>query len=148
MNKRGMSNLIATSLIIMITAFIGTMLLIWVTGFVKAQQYQALSTTIKSMDCGKINYKLRAACLQDENLTFLIDNLGTKEIEGIRLRIFGDDTLSQMLDSKIKMAEIQRFSIEYGTGNIDHIETLPVIKVGNKDYTCNQKETFFNIKPC
>lgn len=148
MNKKGMGNIIATSLIIMITAFIGTMLLIWVTGFVKAQQYQALSTTTKLMDCNKVNFKVKTSCLDNRTLKTVVDNIGGIDLDGIRLRVYGKSAVTHTFDDKLGRLDVKVLEFEPGFNDISYVEAFALIKVSKDTITCPVAEKYSNIKPC
>ena len=151
MKKKGMSSIIVVVLTILFTAILGTAILIWSTNFVRASQEQTTETNEEAVMCAKADPKIRAACLEDENLVIVLENPSRVAFEGLNIRVVGTSNVYQRILSKsIGIGGMEKIEVlhESGVGSIESVEILPMILVGTKEATCRQHAMATNVKPC
>ena len=145
-NKRGVSPLIATVLLISFAVALGAVVMNW---------GRNLDISKPGDVCSGISIKIRniddaQACYmgsgQDAYIHFIIDNTGNKNIDGLGIWITGEKgtILLDFNDLPIKASElldIKDQSIKYnlgGYGSISNIQFFPKIKIGDSIEICTR----------
>jgi len=151
-NKRGVSPLIATVLLISFAVALGAVVMNW---------GRNLSISKPGDVCSGINIIIRnidnvqACYLSSEQyayIRFIIDNTGTKDIDGLGIWIIGEKgtSLLDFNDLPIKANELLNIkdqSIKYDLstyGSINNIQFFPKIKVGDSIEICTRNSVKVN----
>jgi flagellin-like protein len=108
-NKKGISPLIATVLIIGFTIVIAALVITWGTNLFKRTQESSGRTSEVSTACAELIIGLNVDVLNlypavgtERNMTLKVDNSGTRDMNGFMLRIYGKgETTAQSLDTSI-----------------------------------------------
>jgi len=136
LKKRGVSPIIATVLLISFTVALGSVVLNWGRNL-------DISNSVDS--CSEVNMKIRNIgdvnlCYirsgQNGHINFIIDNMGSVDIEGLGIWIVGEKgtKLLDLDNSPIKIGELlsiegDKASYDFGNyGNIKHVQFIPKVK--------------------
>lgn len=151
MEKRGISPLIATVLILGFTVALAAIIMTWGTGFTKKIQEQTEETSSIQITCATdVVFDIKSACeaATDGEYKITIANNGNKKIDGFQIRFYKalDNVLTKNYDFDLNSDGIEAFGIESDTeasgytGNkeVYQIEVIPKITVGSKSITCAQ----------
>lgn len=150
MKKRGVSSLISTLLIILATVLIGTAILIWAVGYVKSAQQSTSEISEETVFCASTDIKIRTACIEDDDIVFMVENPSQTDLEGLNIRVIGSSgAYQEIIKEKFKVAEIRKIIVnnDGSIGSLRYVELLPIIFAG-KEITCSQAASESNIKPC
>ncbi len=147
MQKRGISTLIATVLIIGIGVLIATALFVWAMGFSADIQEGATEKNKETMDCAKTKLNLRYGCLESDNIKLMLENQGQIALEGLNIRVIGNSGgYREVLQQKLEIAGLTQLNVErQDVGKLKVIEILPVLK---NDVTCSKGEQIEAIGLC
>ncbi len=151
--KKAVSPLIATVLLIAFTVALGAVVMNWGRGYVEetaAFAKEKSNTQIGcAMDLGLKFHRIGGVlqvCYNDTTpssslLKFTIENSGTRDIEKIQATLIGEKQINvtEIENSTIGKAYIQRFNITYDNGTLGSMQQLkvtPFISVDGKDTPC------------
>ncbi|MFH0868458.1 MAG: archaellin/type IV pilin N-terminal domain-containing protein [Candidatus Woesearchaeota archaeon] len=143
-NKRGVSPLIATILLISFAVALGTVVLNWGRNLEISKpgdKCAGVSIKIRSIDSTEACYSILG---QKAYIHFIMDNSGNTNIDGLSIWIIGEKgtSLQDLNDISIKKGELLNIddqSIMYDLinyGVIEHIQFIPKIKIDNLIDTC------------
>ena len=153
-NKRGVSPLIATVLIIGFTVALAAIIFTWGQSFVRETTQQTADSTEQSLTCSRVNFEVNIKCPtgllagQTQLESIQINNLGNNVIKSAKLRAYFKDGTVQIGD--LDDIDIASFNINtYSSSSIpalpqvirnpdiDKLEVIPtlVTESGNK-VTC------------
>ncbi len=145
-NKRGVSPLIATVLLISFAVALGSVVLNW---------GRNLDISKPSDKCAGVDIKIRninnaQVCYSgsgsDTYINFIIDNTGSTDIDGLGIWITGKKgtKLLDFNDLSIKsgdLLDIKDTSIKYDSytyGTINHIQFIPKVKISDSIEICTR----------
>lgn len=145
MEKKGISPLIATVLILGFTVALAAMIMTWGTGFTRQMQEQTEETSNIQVTCATdVAFDVKSVCetAVDGVYKITIANNGNLNIDSFMVRYYesaGDATQQSVPFS----GGIPKFGIESdetvtsGQTSVKMIEAIPVITVGGKSITCS-----------
>ncbi|MFH0752124.1 MAG: archaellin/type IV pilin N-terminal domain-containing protein, partial [archaeon] len=140
MDKRGISPLIATVLIIGFTVALGAIIFLWASGFVDDVKEGTTATSEKSSSCAVTNLKLEGIEQTAPNkLKFLLENIGQSDVDSVIVRITGDKGVASVTKPGVSSAGKKAFQADFDpavVGVITGVEVIPNIKVGGKSASC------------
>ena len=153
MDKRGISPLIATVLIICMTVLIGVIIMAWSGVFTKGLLSSADAERDKLMVCNsEVSLNIRNACIDGANINLMIENAGTKAVRGIIARVIGNSGGYQE-DKEVLISEgglgsaVVAYTPE-AIGNFKQIEILPRVDIKGKDVICGIADTHAELIEC
>ena len=151
-NKRGVSPLIATVLLISFAVALGAVVMNWGRNLDISKPgdvCSGISIKIRTIDDAQARY---LGSGQDAYIQFIIDNTGNKDIDGLGIWIIGEKgtSLLDFNDLPIKASElldIKDQSIKYDLstyGPINNIQFFPKIKVEDSIEICTRNSVKVN----
>jgi len=151
MNKRGISPLIATILIIGLTIVIAVLIFVWGGKFVRQQRDITSAEIGTTVSCvGDVSLIVKNLCYDDNNIQLLLENKAGKDITGFVFKIA--DNFSSYDDGLVSYKS-SLFNATY-VGEIpkvnDVIRIYPKIMIDDEERTCSY-ETYkieSPILPC
>src|SRR3989344_8012666 len=150
MQKRGISQLIATVLIIGFTIVLAAIIFIWLIGSIE-KIIIAQEEAEKELSCADIQLDIKKACVENSYVNLLIGNKGNKEIKKELFRIRGDlNTDITKKEEIISSFGTRNFNLGYNPliiGNPNKIELFPTIDYNNELYQC-KKNFEYPITEC
>ncbi len=160
MNKKGLSPLIATVLLIAFAVALGAVVMNWTsTQLTPGDQPIIISQTQDSctdvvLRIEQIGDKPSICITSDNKLKFMLENAGTVIIKSIKLTIIGsagDPYNTEIPDSKIPPSEIKRFEVTVpgSVGSVVKLKLTPVTWGTERDAYCiNQTVEATTINSC
>jgi flagellin-like protein len=157
-NKRGISPLIATVLIIGFTVALAAVIMTWGQSFSKSMSQSTEQTTNVQLACAQdVQFEVQAVCWDGSALRLTVANNGNKKLSAITARIKESETTigvnaSDMAASPqvLGLGSLPAYGLQVFildptqdlnptvTGsNVKEVELIPVITVGGKDVTCS-----------
>ncbi len=143
-NKKGVSPIIATVLLISFAVALGSVVLNWGRNLDISKPGDicaGVSIKIRGMDNSQVCY---GGAGKNAHLKFILDNNGNADVDGISIWVTGD-TGTKLLDfnelaiKKGELLDIRDDSIKYDattTGNIKNIQFFPKLKTDNSIDIC------------
>ncbi len=164
-DKRGISPLIATVLMIAFAVALGAVVMNWGRAYVEDTAADASHTSDTRIMCSQ-NVNLRLAqiggspqiCYDegDDEVRVTLQNVGSMDLEGIIFNVFGSEGsgASVDLEESLAQSQIRRFNIEYDSsehGEIEFVQAVPKILVrgSNTPVQCSsEEEQWEEVLPC
>ena len=153
MNKRGISPLIATVLIIGFTVALAAVIMTWGQSFTKGVQEQTEETSTQQITCAQdVMFDLQSVCRSGSDYTLTIANNGNKDILRFRVRFYEDvDTVNTGVAfsaGTITVPGLTAFDIDSdnvggGSSAIKKVEIIPIIGIEGKEITCSSNVDSF-----
>lgn len=150
-NKKAVSPLIATVLLIAFAVALGAVVMNWGRGYVDETTAFATEKSNKEIRCSMdINMKfiefddVKQICLDNgtNTINFTIHNSGTVAIEGVKVQAIGNSSVvEQDINRSLPIAGIIKDYINYsmsGNGSLKQIRFTPMIKVEGVKMLCAQ----------
>lgn len=146
-NKKGVSPLIATVLLIAFAVALGAVVMNWGKDFVTSKMDSADRLSNLDLSCSnEINLAIKTIndqstlCYQvsgsDKNISFMLQNTGTKDIDGIKIVVIdatGDNiNITSNTSFIISAGSIKKGVIPVHNFSISQIEFIPMMKVGGE----------------
>jgi len=148
LNRRGISPLIATVLLIAFAVSIGTMIMNWgkdavAVGDCTETKLEVQMFSEKPVFCyDTLNTKINV----------MIKNVGSTDVNRLKMRVITPDFSTEdrdLTDSAIKSGDIKTKNIDYVHSGKFRVEIIPVISVGGKERICSDKYIYIDdIGPC
>ena len=140
-NKKAISPLIATVLIIGFTVALAAIVMTWGNNFVKTTQETTGRTVQKQIICTEdVRLDIKGITLLDDKINLKIENSGTKDIDRITVRFYGSDgTENVETASGLESLEIKTFEIGFNStkiGTITKIDAFPIINYQGESVMC------------
>ncbi len=144
MNKRGISPLIATVLIIGFTVALAAVIMTWGQSFSKGIQEQTEETSTQQITCAQdVVFDLQNVCLSSGTTYKLtVVNNGNKDIEKFKARFYENADTVHTADIFADTGEsLASFGIDSDTADatvstIKKVEIIPIVTIGGKEVTC------------
>lgn len=160
-NKKGISPLIATVLLIGFAISIAILVWFWYGNIIKEQAEKTGATSEGKLACAsEVKYRVKNSCYKsaenpsdpDEYQVLLtIENKGSN-IDDLRIRIEGSlNTETISLGILIAETETKQTSAQYNNskiGTINKIVIQPIIFRQNTPVVCTEKEQELSVKSC
>jgi flagellin-like protein len=152
MNKKGISPIVATVLLIFIVVIIGIMVWFWVNNYIDENQEkrdfelnqectQNTEIQINTVTCTQIsdNYKIDVS----------VKNQGTSQIKKIFFNLISStDSASHEIARGISAGTSGTFTFEIPIADVtspNQLETIPVVGIGDEIKHCNEKAQYSTI---
>lgn len=147
LSKKGVSPLIATTMLVGFTVAVIAMVVVWSRGYIeeRAAKEEALAST--KLKCETVKFTVEEVCLHTPNVDIKVKNLANQQIDSWILRIKGTNGEVQATEQgfPVKGLETENlggaqgigpesFSIEALGGDISSVEVIPAIKAGRNKY--------------
>ena len=131
-NKRGISPLVATILLIAFAVSIGALIMNWTSS--------DISNIVKGSSCSDASINLLSACQNNESIMISIKNQGEIDINAITLR----GTVSRGYDyivpsSFLSGSESKILNIKKENFNETNFKILPIILSGQDELVCSSQ---------
>ena len=137
-NRKAVSPLIATVLLIAFAVALGALVMNWGKRYTEEQMEYTSTKSSEELEC-ELNVELALKEVSGEpqifyknstnNLSFIIENKGRKDIDSIRVIIIGqsgnDINTTDLTDSKIVAGGTIKRSVNYTNTSIDEIKFIP-----------------------
>lgn len=153
-NKKGMSPLIATVLLIAFAVALGAMIMNWSTDIEESESPGKTPTTVNP--CGAISIELNEVfgkklfCYQNNTIKFNIVNTGSREITGIQLRTV-DNSLQivakDVPSSRIAVGGTFDHTFAYDKSGKVHVELVPYVVEDSEPYYCVKQQIVQDVLP-
>ena len=142
--KKGVSPLIATTMLVGFTVAVVAMVVIWSRGYIeeRAQKEEALANT--KLKCENVRFTVEEACQRGAELRLRTKNLASQQVDSWILRIKGDDGV-EATEQGVTIKGLETKDIDFddtefdaaAVGAISSIEVIPAVKAGrNKFVPC------------
>jgi len=142
-NRRGISPLIATVLLIAFAVSIGTMIMSW--GKDVASVGDCSETKLEVQVIG--GKPLFCYDTLNNKINVMVKNVGSTNVDKLKMRVVAPDFSSEdrdLDDSSIKSGDIMTKNIDYTRSGKFRVELLPIIMVGGKETVCSEKNVYID----
>lgn len=138
MKKRGISPLIATVLIIGFTIVVGSLILIWGGDLLDKIKSDTETKSLTKLTCAtKINLNIINACDMSNSVIINIENKGDKDINGLIVRLIGDETKVEKVEEKFSSYGVRKITIPYvDITDLKTIDVFPRVLIDGEEATC------------
>src|SRR3989344_2640583 len=141
MQKRGISPLIATVLIIGFTIVLAAIIFIWLSGSIE-KIITTQKEAEKELACTDVKLDIKKACVENAYLNILVENQGSKEVKAELFRVKGNlNTEIINKDEAITQFGTRNFNLIYNpfiTSTLNKLELFPYIDYNNELYQCKK----------
>jgi flagellin-like protein len=145
MNKKGISPLISTLLLIFFAVALGLVVMSWG----KTAQIEEIEASCDEIDLDILTLNGEPqACYADGNLKFTLENSGTLPIMGVKLFIISDSIEKIEVDSSITPADIVKLETAYTSAEIQKIKISPKISDLEGEFCAKKGVELENINEC
>ena len=160
MEKRGISPLIATVLLIGFTITIAAILMIWGGNLVKERAEKISARTEAQTSCtAKVEIGLNSAkCTTEDNKDIVkdivkisVENKGSDTINAFRARInYDGDSETTTVYNLLNPTSQTSLKVEYDTskGTPKSVIVFPVLNKQSLSYTCSEKSKEIEVEDC
>jgi flagellin-like protein len=135
-NKKAISPLVATILLIAFAVSIGALIMNW------SSSEENIPSSLTNSGCSAINLKVLNVCDNNESFVFSLENLGSENIEKIILRsnINGANLDYVVPQSKLLQNSQTSFSVSKEIiRSSNDLELVPVVVSGENELLCRTK---------
>jgi|SRR3989344_3766592 len=138
LNKKGISPLIASILLIGFTVALAAIVITWGSGFVERITKGTEEKTTKSIVCiSDLNFEIRKVDCATKSI--VIDNKGNIGIKGLRLRFFdvSGNSKGSADTEPINNFEVKTISLTAIPASTSKVEALAIIDIDGLNVTCS-----------
>ncbi|MEA3378753.1 MAG: archaellin/type IV pilin N-terminal domain-containing protein [Nanoarchaeota archaeon] len=157
-NKRGISPLIATVLIIGFTVALAAVIMTWGQSFSKSMSQSTEESTEVQLACSQdVKFELKSVCWDSDalRLKLTVANNGNKDLKNITARVKVTESIIGVIpdlaeegvpseDPTLAAFGLKVFSVDpagldlatFGGADVTEVELIPLIEVGGKTVTC------------
>src|SRR3989344_6542617 len=133
--KKGISPLIASVLLIAFVIILFSLITVWVRKTSIEPSMQISEEKVASeLECNELIIDIIRACKDGNNIKTTIDNLGTRDLYGVKIRAIGESGVSVGDFPNLNIAILGRSSAlsvdASGKGTINKIEVYPTTSKG------------------
>ncbi len=153
-NKKGISPLIATVLLIGFAIAIAILIWMWYGNIVNERTAKISAQGNGEIICSsQINYNIKSVCISDDNIIVKIENKGA-DINNFKITLTGDSSKIDTINvgtsiAKTQTKEISAYMNTIKIGAVKKVSIIPVVNIQGLDSACLQKkQESTNIKPC
>ena len=144
MNKKGISPLIATVLIIGFTVALAAVIMTWGQSFTKNIQKQTEETSDVQIKCATdVGYSVKTACIDAATVKVTVSSEATKEIDKFKVRLYKSPSEVQTLDITSPLAgfDIKTYTLTpvnppFAAADVKSVELFPVVTISGKSISC------------
>lgn len=137
MNKRAITPLISTVLLVSFAVLLGIIVMSWGRTTYAAQQ-ETMSCEQSGLGIIEIN-EVPEICYNSGKIRFTVENQGQTEVNGFKISILGETGIQQFeLDWFMRVGDIEEIATDYdaSVAFIRKIKIVPVITSYGVDYIC------------
>jgi len=128
-NKRGISPLIATILLIAFAVSIGALIMNW-----SSSVENTAPKLIKTSTCAVVDIQVLSACQNDQEIVLSLKNIGAETVNKILLK---SGNFQYIIDSSfVSSAENKVFHISKDAFNFESFQIIPVILSEGNELVC------------
>lgn len=157
LNKKGISPLIATVLVIGFTVALAAVILTWGTSFTKSIQKGTEETTEIQLACAQdVQFDVKSACYDSvaNGIKFIVENNGNRDLVKFNARLKVSETdisAGEVPNPTAPNPILPRFGLQTYTltaadvpgitgkeASVQEVTLVPVIKIGDREITCAQ----------
>ena len=139
LNKRGISPLIATVLLIGFTVALAAVVITWGTGFVQKVTSGTEQKTDKAIICtSDLNFEIESVKCPNK---ITLDNVGEVNIKKFNLRFFSanDDLLGIQNLDKLDKYQLKQFTLSPDMpASTNKVEVFAVVDLDGQEITCSE----------
>ncbi|MBD3209574.1 hypothetical protein GF367_04130 [Candidatus Woesearchaeota archaeon] len=152
-NKKGMSPLIATVLLIAFAVALGAMIMNWSTDI---EEPISKTQTTSSDPCSGVRLALAEVggsptfCYQGGAIKFIVVNEGSKEISGVQLRTVDADLAQVKEDipgSGVTVGDTFSHDFSFDKSGMVHVELVPFVFANNQPHYCLNQRIVQDVLP-
>ncbi|MBU0929904.1 MAG: hypothetical protein KJ623_02435 [Nanoarchaeota archaeon] len=151
MNKRGISPLIATVLIIGFTIIIAVVVMTWGLDIYNNYKEKTTEESSVALKCSNLDFSIREACIFGDNVDVSLENTGQEDISGFLYRVKSDAGLDVNEDSnKLGLYSRSLLNLPFKVlelGQPNEIEIYPKVNIDGNDFICSYSRKK-DIKNC
>src|SRR3989344_2580762 len=154
MQKRAISPLIATILLIGFTVAIATSIMLWSRGLTESAIESASKSQLKLSCTQDIEIDVKKSCYTNKQVEIIVENKKGSVSGGFLIKIVGSgstDVVPASPTSDIKPQEVEKIIALYDnsvTGSIEEIVIYPKLKVEDKVITCDAQAVTLRVIGC
>ncbi|QQG38924.1 MAG: hypothetical protein HYS32_00455 [Candidatus Woesearchaeota archaeon] len=154
MNKKGISPLIATVLIIGFTIALALVIFTWGKNFVVDVTEQTGEKAKTQLSCiNDVEFKFRKGCYGAGFVEFTLENKKDQDVKEFLIRIHGaeeDKIDTVQINESLSAFDIQKYNIPFNIENVGSVVTKlelirPVIRKGSEDVICSDVSREFDV---
>ena len=123
-NKKGISPLIATVLLIGFTVALGVMVYLWLSGTLSLQAKKG-DVQCGPNDIAELEFTVPSCIVNNNELTLQVSNQGKKRIDGFWIAMENGPT--PLLPNNIKAGSEEKIGITGAPAGLESVELIPVI---------------------
>ena len=125
-NKRGISPLIASVLLVGFIIMIGSIVIFWGRGFIKERAQKEGELAEKQLKCENIEIEIRSTNKIERNIE--IENKGNTAIDGFILRVTSGGSGSEKIIQKVEPLKISTITYSFSLGEDARIDFIPALR--------------------
>jgi len=150
MNKKAISPLLSTFLLLAFAASLGAVVINWGSSQ-SALAIYPISCKTTGLELLELNNQ-EQICYENGRLDFTIMNIGDPKLLSLKITVIGENKFyTEVIDEDLDQADIIQKSVYYGEeiGNIQKVFIVPKIKENNVEKFCPRNNLEVeNINPC
>ncbi len=149
MEKRGISQLITTILIIGFTIILAAVIFTWSTGVFTGYQKTTAEKAKADLQCAQTFFNLKAVCFVGNRLNLYVENTGQTDISHFlgRFKGKGVEPNASMTGLSKYSSYSQQIEIDPDKYRLEELELFPKIGIDGKEFVC-EKSVKKEIKDC
>lgn len=132
-NKRGISPLVATILLMAFAVSIGALIMNWTSS-------EDSGAVLKTSSCSAINLKVLSACQDNNSIRISLKNAGSADINSIILRSKLGSRYDYLVPgSYLSSSENKIYTINKDNFNDNNFDIIPLVMSGSDELVCSSK---------
>jgi len=151
MNKRGISPLIATVLLVAFVITLAVLVFTWWDQVVKERAAKVGAESESQISCSlQIDFQVKDICFDavTKFISFSVENDGDAPLHGFKVRIEGEDSSGEKVSGVSSISEdveegsAKKTAVAYDSSiitSIDSLEIIPVIRAKGVEAVCIEK---------
>lgn len=142
-NKRGISPLIATVLLIAFAVALGAVVMSWGKAYVTMDDTERVACSKAELKIHEIEKPELSFSRTGNYINFMVDNTGGIDIKGVRIWVIGEKkNLITNIEEEIRQGYPLRKKLDYNFGiygSIKEVNFIPKILVEGEDVVCTNQ---------
>jgi len=158
-NKKGISPLIATVLIIGFTVALAAVIMVWGQGFIKGMQEKTEAGADVQLVCAQdVNARISNVCEDGRSLRITVQNDGSKELTNLTLRLYKSESeISSLTLGGVSSFGVKTFSLGkeltddaplpsgVAASEVRQVEGIPIVSISGKSTPCTQSGSLYPL---
>ncbi len=146
LNKKAISPLIATVLIIGFTVSLTAVVMTWGKGFITEKTQETSESAETQMRCINLEFTADKACITGNNVQLTLRNMKSERIDGFRFR---SKDLPEVLEELSALEPFTGKNIAKTLSrSVTTIDIVPLVKEGSKYTPCAMQTKTARLTPC